>query len=507
MKILSTLLVAGSFAMGLCACNNDDLTKDENAPQTDESVYMKVRIQFSTGSPTRSTTDDEGDSNSDADPEIEVGQEYENKITSLQLLLTDENANPIAYSLSEDGNNPNDGQTFCVKFLSKDLVANANTDVNAYVFCNPYAGIDYTDPHAVFTMTTDPAAIWKDDHFFMTSAERHTFHLPLRDSLYQYVTPDHAYDITENNPIPVERTAARLDYAAKDPADQTFTFKDYSVQLTDMALFNLSKSCYNLRRVSGDGTMKNAEICGKEIQANYVVDTDHANKSVDNLLYTNVDSLSWTSIESLNVEDSIHTSSGPEYYIWRYVIENTFPKNALQTKKVATGVVFKGVLAAGKGAPASIINAITAGEEALYVFDNNLYGTWERLDSLVRLAADPDINLQHAYNATLSESDTISIVERARKHGFTVYEPVGDKYYMFYYYWNRHNDNNNLLLSGPMEFAVVRNNVYKLRVKQITGFGDDVFELPDGPVEETEVYFQVGVNVLPWVVRVNDIEF
>ena len=54
------------------------------------------------------------------------------------------------------------------------------------------------------------------------------------------------------------------------------------------------------------------------------------------------------------------------------------------------------------------------------------------------------------------------------KAGFTVLRPNGSgDYEMYYCYWNRHNDNNDPNLMGPMEFAVVRNNVYKLMVNKI----------------------------------------
>ena len=65
-----------------------------------------------------------------------------------------------------------------------------------------------------------------------------------------------------------------------------------------------------------------------------------------------------------------------------------------------------------------------------------------------------------------------------------------------------------------MEYAVVRNNVYKLAVTNISKFGhpekgegdpdDGGSERED---EEEKHYFQVSVKVLPWTVRVNDIEF
>ena len=91
---------------------------------------------------------------------------------------------------------------------------------------------------------------------------------------------------------------------------------------------------------------------------------------------------------------------------------------------------------------------------------------------------------------------------------------------MVYYYWNRHNDNNDNSVMGIMEFCVVRNNVYKLAVTSINNFGHPVPGVdpnpdpvdpdpvdPDDPDEETNVYFNVSVKVLPWVVRVNNIEF
>ena len=67
-----------------------------------------------------------------------------------------------------------------------------------------------------------------------------------------------------------------------------------------------------------------------------------------------------------------------------------------------------------------------------------------------------------------------------------------------------------------MEFAVVRNNVYKLCVDSIEKFGhptpggddpDPDKPDPNDPDEEGEYYFKVSVKVLPWVVRVNHIEF
>lgn len=91
---------------------------------------------------------------------------------------------------------------------------------------------------------------------------------------------------------------------------------------------------------------------------------------------------------------------------------------------------------------------------------------------------------------------------------------IAKGYYCYYYYWNRHNDNNNATTMGAMEFGVVRNNVYKLAVTDISRLGhprisenDPDPEDPDKPDEEGKIYFKLSIEVLPWVVRVNNIEF
>ena len=91
---------------------------------------------------------------------------------------------------------------------------------------------------------------------------------------------------------------------------------------------------------------------------------------------------------------------------------------------------------------------------------------------------------------------------------------AGLGYYCYYFYWNRHNDNGNSGKMGPMEFAVVRNNVYKLAVTSISQLGHprDTSHDPDpvdpeDPDEDPTRYIKVDVQVLPWVVRENNITF
>lgn len=109
--------------------------------------------------------------------------------------------------------------------------------------------------------------------------------------------------------------------------------------------------------------------------------------------------------------------------------------------------------------------------------------------------------------------------EKVTGAGITIYQSsVSDDgvpgYYCYYYYWNRHNDNGIAGVMGPMEFAVVRNNVYKLSVDKISRLGhpripgnDPDKPTPGTPDESDEIYLDVTVDIVPWSVRINKIEF
>lgn len=136
-------------------------------------------------------------------------------------------------------------------------------------------------------------------------------------------------------------------------------------------------------------------------------------------------------------------------------------------------------------------------------------------------AADPDCanTAWTTWNGTKNDANLKVMREKVTGAHFTIYQssndPVsGNGYYCYYYYYNRHNDNNLPGTMGPMEFGVVRNNVYKLAVTNISQLGhpripenDPDKPKPDDPDETDDIYLTVTCRVLPWVVRVNNIEF
>ncbi len=150
------------------------------------------------------------------------------------------------------------------------------------------------------------------------------------------------------------------------------------------------------------------------------------------------------------------------------------------------------------------------------------------VDNLAQNPNSPDYYWHLWENARKSDpTHAQTATQTARKNfkaaatgaGFALYQSSQDEaghwgYYCYYYYWNRHNDNMENSVMGPMEFAVVRNNVYKLALTKLLTLGhpripenDPNDPKPDTPDETSTVYLTVNVEVLPWVVRINNIEF
>lgn len=263
------------------------------------------------------------------------------------------------------------------------------------------------------------------------------------------------------------------------------------------------------------------------------------------------------------------------YHIWRYVTENTVNNVNRMTDGLSTGVVFKGRMipteAARNSTDAGVkyladvldykaqgLQQNTNTDPILYTFGGNLYVTWENVRKAALAAAtlpdgtviatnpfyeavfgtgtvkkdennniptstdtnSPDYKWAQWSNAGKPANNLLQDFKKAATaQGITLYQSSEDEndgwgYYCYYFYWNRHNDNGNDGIRGDMEFAVVRNNVYKLAVTGINRLGhprlsdnDPDPENPDKPDESADVYMTLSVEVLPWTVRENNIEF
>ncbi|MDO4758179.1 MAG: Mfa1 family fimbria major subunit [Rikenellaceae bacterium] len=524
---MKKLLICAFALAGLWACTSSD--SEEVKPSQAGDVYMKFSVKMET---TRSQTDESGDTNSNADPDYEVGKDVENKISSVDIVLvgTDGEIKAEGVALTAAATD-----TYVASFESTALVGGQTYTV--YIVANG----TFVDVENVTEVGADvTTTIAKPNYFLMTNANEAQYNVAkLPDDLTIYNTPQNPYNL---GAYEVERAAARFDYkAAKtdniytlcEDADENATV---NIQLTEAALINMSKKFYDFRRVSADGTATNAVIGGVETPNNFVVDTDHAAKAAGYTdaqaanFHNHMSTNTWSSWKSFaNLEDDNWKGNAAEgetaldgYQIWQYASENTIPNINAQQHGITTGIVFKGKLIATDKAPQAVQSAFSAeNKEMIYVFKEVLYGTWAD----VKAAAEAKNNdatvspvnpeLAAAYNAVVAAGETVAA---KAANGFTGYAPATDgNYYAYYYYWNRHNDNGEPYEMGKMEFAVVRNNVYKLCVENITKFGhptpgdpnspDPDPEDPTDPDESENYYFTVTVKVLPWVVRINNIEF
>ena len=477
---------------------------ENNGISSDDKVYMSFSIQTLT---TRSATDTEGETNSNATPDYEVGLDKENTISSVDVVLRNANSYVCATvtNPTQEGNN----QTWVAEFNSTMLATGTDYEVYIYANCSAKQDVHATSDASIDNMT-------QPNKFWMTNA-----YAPVIVNFKSYSTDK--TNPTDLGTHYVERAMARFDYMPKGP----YTLADgVVVTLTEAALINQSKEFYMLRRVSADGTNTDWVVGGVETPNNYVVDTDYEEKSdrwgVTDVWFfdqhmTDPEEWVWKSIVNLTQTDNWEGTAGGttdydgthnlnEYYIWQYCKENTIPKIEMQLNGFSTGIVFKGQLSG------DLVTA--AAGKPIYVFDNILYGTWDKV-----VAAAAQDNASEAFKFAVSVCNDNGKAKDAATlaaAGFTGFSAENDgNYYTYYYYWNRHNDNGDNTAMGRMEFAVVRNNVYKLCVDEIgkyghptPGGGDPDPDKPDpfNPDEEGEYYFKVTVKVLPWVVRVNHIE-
>ena len=520
---MAALLVA------MTGCNKEtDVENDGISPE--DKVYMSFTIKTPT---TRSATDTEGTTNSNANPDYEVGKDYENTISEVDIVLTNADSYVVAEDVKPSGSV---GNKYIASFSSLEL--KAETEYDVYIYANCDAPATTKDLHATSNATIEEMT--QKNNFWMTNAyEAKSVTMP--EHMSAHTSPASPLNLGAHS---VERSMARIDFNNNRGGDFWIDNHRTLIHIQDATIINHSIDFYQLRRTSVDGTNTNWVVGGIETPNNYVVDADYEDKLEGSngktairvqkgeqftswMLYP--ETWEWKSLPPSNENEPDNwTQAGTDeedlnqYRIWQYCKENTIPGTDVQHKGHTTGIVFRASL---YSEDEQIQEAMHAGK-TIFVFENVLYGSWEMVKAaasaenapttLVYAVAKAEDRLKFANEVEDEATREANIKMAYADSGFTGFSQDEDKsYYTYYYYWIRHNDNGDNAVMGPMEFAVVRNNVYKLRIDGIYKYGhplpgpdpDPDPEDPFDPDESLNYYFNVTVDVLPWTVRVNNIEF
>lgn len=516
MKI-KLLFLTMSLCLGFASCTSDE--QDLNTGAKD-GAYLDIRVSVpSSGSVTKSSTNDDGTSTDGT----QNATNAESKVSTLVVTAVGEDgsikgAYDIAVLNIVAGGNQVTYETG--SFQAEGLAVGDTYKI--YVFANTTVAnlslvvgdsFDLNKAYAATDLAGALTYISTDNKFLMTNAE------PVVDQLIPTTAADKGTPLAIS--IKVERTAARFDYkkaaAATSVAPGTSSAMGndkylldgteadgVAVQLTGYALMNVSKSFYYYKRVSADGTNTAATVGGSETSTNYVVSTNYAYKTnvPANIAAVNNYFFRVIGVPATGVAYQV-MGGAADYERLTYCTENTIPGIDNQLNAFTTAVVFKGELSfIGTTAPAF--------GAKIYIYDNKYYKNWASLYSYLSAYSD------------LSVTEDDNNVATLQNRGIKRYTPDSEgKYFAYYVYWNRHNDNGKNTEMGPMEFAVVRNNLYKLMINSIAKFGHPTDPVnppvtptdpdpdpldPTDPDESKDVYMNVKVEVLPWVLRINSID-
>lgn len=534
MKSLTKLMAMGLLTVGLVACSSED----ENIAQPGQNfgegdkVFMSLNLSYP-------------QSRAAGNPDIEVGTDAENKVSTVQVILVKDGvvaASTVGSFAPGTSGNVNN-KRYTATFNARDLLGLAGKQgVELYAVCNgsvdPLQLVqDKKSLTSVDFSTLASEAYWQQNGFLMTNANGAALvaSIPTRDILMtQNSTAATALPL---GVVQVERAAARLDYqAAKaqniyDVVSEEGGQAVAAVDLDEYTVGNISKQFYSFIRTNADGSASNMGTLGKG--GSYVVDVDWGttpaviqpavkNPNIDTQEGTYVN-YKYKNLDQLSQNDNWQDAGGAtrnNYKVMTYLSENTTAKTAEGEKKgYVTAVYFKGHITANAHTPEPLKQAINS-KEPLVVYHDMLMGTWAMVKELAsKTSADLagtafegkvtefqafQTNYQLAQAEAQATPDKKITHQIALRHGFTIYDvaPGTNQHEVYYPYWNQHD-------AANMTYGVVRNNVYKLQIKNIKKFGyprqGDID--PDEPVKSNDIFFNLSVDVLPWAVKVNDIEF
>lgn len=523
MRIFKSIFLFGWIGLLLSACSPDSVVDTDGigsgvADNTLITIYFN--LPGNATPETRSLLNGAGTRAEGEDyNEQQPGTDTENTVSTVNLILmeaTSQNGGSYTYGkiaavvkdiLAEKV----EGKSQKYRFTTEVLLPAGNYRI--FLIANPDNSVDEMAQLDNSSMTFDA---FKDIQRSCTTLDQ------LEKQLYTdnrfLMTSEYASDqsdIIECKPggtatatLRMQRAAARIDYIYNETNEDTkkniFTTdvalynnlnNKVSIKLIQAALFNISRSFYYFKHISADETADNATIDASATEGNFVIDTDWSNKEENFAqLTTEINENTFPNIiemPALGADNFINyidvNYKGTQLF---YTSENTVPTDA-QLKRTCTGVLLKGEF--GLDENQDLFNDNTD----ILVHNHIIYPA--ETEALSQLSKN--LTTEYGKEIIITKDTEDAILKTYNVQRFTR-EDTTKPFVTYYPVFMRHRNNNDNNVAGPMEFSVVRNTIYRFRVKSISGLGPDID--PEDPVEEP-AQIDIEVSVANWVDR--EIEF
>ena len=509
MKYLSKLIMAimAVPAFTIAGCSGSDVSDPDGSRLPENAmVYINVDVQLPDDADTRANTRNSSTTDPDTSSDGEEGgTDAENAIHSALIILKGDGANihaEVVKMASKDG-----GYTLtAVVPLKKALEFGnkmQNKPFNLYVVANPgyetitrpmlgydvenyIATVSGLDSPYLTTVNGLPMSNFEEYTFTIDEAWTETF-------FADFLSDTSSLDLNrynDNKSITLERSVARIDYRdkerndddpdGKNPHEYKIGESGYTVKIVGMCPVNVSKNFYTFRHiwVKPESGTPYLDFLGRETSANYFLDTDNDKKQGNGAdVATNPDhfinqgnaenaySAGWENLfkaDNTNkypYKEPTNAGGTDNYTPWRYLSENTIADATKQLRGYTTAIVFRAELT---GVPDT---------------DNETF----------KNHTDP-LTLKFKGRELTVTPTTDADAQDGTEKG---------KYYLYYYHFIKHNDNNDPAKMEPMEFGVVRNNIYKLSIQSISGLPRPYN--PEDPDEPTESEITITSKVKKWI--------
>lgn len=357
--------------------------------------------------------------------------------------------------------------------------------VNAGNLTNVITDIDGLKNHQFREVIDDTHG---SERWFLMASEKDSEEIEIRANNSQY------------NPtwvnVYVERMTARVDCAWKDSyeikgenmpsegEEQSPREKDV-VKILGAALVNRYRSnTYAFKRVTDGTDLDNYTIdyLGDEKTnnddnkaSNYVLDPKTiGGKNSSDYTHYYTEYVDWdvdNDFRNPTINGNVTSNGDRTYYLLDYTRENINTESRLSeeegVERYATGIMFK-----AQYKPAGFTEGVT-----FYVYPKGGYG-------------ERTIYTEAELKKDFPVFDDLD--KELWADSFPALEIYTDGV-CYYIYWIRHADDGNTSDISPMEYAIVRNNIYQLYVNSISALGNPD---PDSHIEE--VTSDIHVNVKDW---------